>query len=52
MVPLDGEEDIGEVACGFREGNYPVWKTAIIKDPEAVRDGTNREQPHLSNHEN
>jgi hypothetical protein len=29
MLPLDGDEDIGEVArARFREGRYPVWKSA------------------------
>jgi len=35
MVPLDGEEDIGEVAHGLCNGNYPVWKTANIRGSEA-----------------
>jgi len=35
MVPLGGDEDIGEVAYGLLEGNYPVWKSAIIRGPEA-----------------
>jgi len=34
MVPLDGDEDIGEVAAGFWKGNYPVWKSA---KPEVQR---------------
>jgi len=28
MIPLGGDEDIGEVAYGRWEGNYPVWKSA------------------------
>jgi hypothetical protein len=51
MVPLDGEEDIGEVACGLRDGNYPVWKTATFKGPEAGPGWNKSEQPCLSIHE-
>lgn len=48
MVPLSGEEDIGEVAQGFWEGNYPVWKIAIPVVQRPDRDGANEQQPSLS----
>jgi len=29
MVPLDSDEDIGEVADGVSVSNYPGWKSAL-----------------------
>ena len=32
MVPLNGDENIGEAALGvIGKGRYPVWKSAIIE---------------------
>jgi hypothetical protein len=35
MVPLDGDENIGEAAEGCLDGRYPVWKSAPTIDSKA-----------------